>query len=101
VQQFCVPRLNEQTDLVSLLMLLGRRQINSVWVEAGAALSGALLSAGVVDELIVYLAPKLLGDAARGLCHLPALAQLAEAPTFIFSDSRQVGPDLRLTLTPR
>ncbi|MGK6326921.1 bifunctional diaminohydroxyphosphoribosylaminopyrimidine deaminase/5-amino-6-(5-phosphoribosylamino)uracil reductase RibD [Erwinia sp. DT-104] len=101
VQQFCVPRLNGQTDLVSLLMLLGRRQINSVWVEAGAALSGALLSAGVVDELIVYLAPKLLGDAARGLCHLPALAQLAEAPTFIFSDSRQVGPDLRLTLTPR
>ncbi|WP_380184709.1 bifunctional diaminohydroxyphosphoribosylaminopyrimidine deaminase/5-amino-6-(5-phosphoribosylamino)uracil reductase RibD [Kalamiella sp. sgz302252] len=101
VEQFTVPQLNGQTDLVSLLMLLGRRQINSVWVEAGAKLAGALLAAGVVDELIVYLAPKLLGDNARGLCHLPALAQLAEAPAFIFSDSRQVGPDLRLTLTPR
>ncbi|WP_414147320.1 bifunctional diaminohydroxyphosphoribosylaminopyrimidine deaminase/5-amino-6-(5-phosphoribosylamino)uracil reductase RibD [Erwinia sp. BNK-24-b] len=101
VTQLPVPRLNGQTDLVSLLMLLGRRQINNVWVEAGAQLAGALLAAGVVDELIIYLAPKLLGDAARGLCHLPALAQLAEAPAFTFSDIRQVGPDLRLTLTPR
>lgn len=101
VTQLRVPRLNGQTDLVSLLMLLGRRQINNVWVEAGAQLAGALLAAGVVDELIIYLAPKLLGDAARGLCHLPALAQLAEAPAFTFSDIRQVGPDLRLTLTPQ
>ncbi|WP_428946243.1 bifunctional diaminohydroxyphosphoribosylaminopyrimidine deaminase/5-amino-6-(5-phosphoribosylamino)uracil reductase RibD [Pantoea sp. FN060301] len=101
VEQFMVPQHNGQTDLVSLLMLLGRRQINSVWVEAGAGLAGALIEAGVVDELIVYIAPKLLGDAARGLCHLPGIAHLAEAPEFIFSDIRQVGPDLRLTLTPR
>lgn len=101
VEQFIVPRHNGQTDLVSLMMLLGRRQINSVWVEAGARLAGALLAAGVVDELIIYLAPKLLGDSARGLCHLPGIAQLADAPAFAFSDIRQVGPDLRLTLTPR
>lgn len=98
VEQFTVPRHNGQADLVSLMMLLGRKQINSVWVEAGATLAGALLAAGVVDEIILYLAPKLLGDAARGLCHLPGLAQLAEAPGFTFSDIRQVGPDLRLTL---
>ncbi|MGE9551873.1 bifunctional diaminohydroxyphosphoribosylaminopyrimidine deaminase/5-amino-6-(5-phosphoribosylamino)uracil reductase RibD [Erwinia amylovora] len=99
VEQFTVPQLNEQVDLVSLMMLLGRRQINNVWVEAGARLAGALLTAGVVDELIVYLAPKLLGDSARGVCHLPGLAQLAEAPLLTFSDVRQVGSDLRLTLT--
>lgn len=98
VEQFTVPRHNGQADLVSLMMLLGRRQINSVWVEAGATLAGALLAAGVVDELIVYMAPKLLGDTARGLCHLPGLAHLADAPAFAFSDIRQVGPDLRLTL---
>jgi diaminohydroxyphosphoribosylaminopyrimidine deaminase/5-amino-6-(5-phosphoribosylamino)uracil reductase len=98
VEQFTVPRHNGQADLVSLMMLLGRKQINSVWVEAGATLAGALLAAGVVDELILYIAPKLLGDAARGLCHLPGIAQLAEAPAFTFSDIRQVGPDLRLTL---
>lgn len=100
VEQFTVPLHNEQLDLVSLMMLLGRRQINSVWVEAGAKLAGALLTAGVVDELIVYLAPKLLGDKASGLCHLPEIAQLADAPVFTFSDIRQVGPDLRLTLIP-
>lgn len=100
VEQFLVPRHNDHTDLVSLMMLLGRRQINTVWVEAGAKLAGALLTAGVVDELIIYMAPKLLGDNARGLCHLPGIAHLADAPAFTFSDSRQVGPDIRLTLTP-
>lgn len=101
VTQMSVPRHNDRLDLVSLLMLLGRKQINSLWVEAGAQFAGALLQAGVVDELIVYVAPKLLGDAGRGLCHLPGLERLALAPAFEFSDIRQVGPDVRLTLTPR
>lgn len=98
VQQLLVPRHHQQLDLVALMMLLGKRQINSVWVEAGAALAGALLNAGVVDELIVYLAPTLLGNAARGLCELPGLSRLADAPQFTFSDVRQIGPDVRLTL---
>lgn len=101
VTQIAVPRRGEQLDLVALMMLLGKRQVNSLWVEAGASLAGALLQAGVVDELIVYLAPTLLGDAARGLCQLPGLQRLADAPAFSFCDVRQVGPDLRLTLTPR
>ena len=54
-----------------------------------------------MDELIVYLAPKLLGHEGRGLCQLPGLSQLADAPAFRFSDVRQVGDDLRLTLTPQ
>ena len=101
VTQIAVPPRGEQLDLVALMMLLGKQQVNSLWVEAGASLAGALLQTGVVDELIVYMAPRLLGDAARGLCQLPGLAQLADAPAFSFSDVRQVGPDLRLTLTPR
>ena len=101
VTQIAVPEVNNKLDLVAMMMLLGQRQINSIWVEAGATLAGALLRAGLVDELIVYLAPKLLGNAARGLCELPGLTQLADAPEFSFSDIRQVGDDLRLTLTPR
>ncbi len=62
------------------MMMLGKQQINSVWVEAGATLAGALLQAGLVDELIVYIAPKLLGNAARGLCALPGLEELSQAP---------------------
>ena len=83
------------------MMQLAKRQVNSIWVEAGARLSGALLQAGLVDELIVYVAPKLLGDSARGLCQLPGLERLAEAPEFVFSEVRQVGPDLRLRLTAK
>ncbi|MGV3345533.1 bifunctional diaminohydroxyphosphoribosylaminopyrimidine deaminase/5-amino-6-(5-phosphoribosylamino)uracil reductase RibD [Enterobacteriaceae bacterium LUAb1] len=100
VSQFTVPVLNSQLDLVALMMMLGKRQINSVWVEAGATLAGAMLTAGLVDELIIYLAPMLLGDAARGLCRLPGLSQLAEAPRLRFVDLRHTGPDVRLTLVP-
>lgn len=101
VTQIAVPLREQQLDLVAMMMLLGQRQINSVWVEAGATLAGALLQAGVVDELIVYLAPKLLGHEGRGLCQLPGLSQLVDAPAFRFSDVRQIGDDLRLTLTPQ
>lgn len=55
------------------MMQLGKQQINSIWVEAGPTLAGALLQAGLVDELIVYIAPKLLGNDARGLCTLRGL----------------------------
>lgn len=101
VTQIPVPEVAGRLDLVAMLLLLGQRQINTLWVEAGATLAGALLRGGLVDELIVYLAPKLLGNDARGLCALPGLTQLADAPEFSFSDVRQVGADLRLTLTPR
>ncbi|NIY48385.1 bifunctional diaminohydroxyphosphoribosylaminopyrimidine deaminase/5-amino-6-(5-phosphoribosylamino)uracil reductase RibD [Cedecea colo] len=101
VEQFIVPQHNGHLDLVVMMMLLGKRQINAVWVEAGATLGGALLQAGLVDELIVYVAPKLLGNDARGLCNLPGLEKLADAPEFTFSEVRHVGPDLCLHLTPR
>lgn len=101
VTQIPVPLRDSQLDLVALMMVLGQRQINSVWVEAGATLAGALIQAGLVDELIVYVAPKLLGNDARGLCQLAGLTQLADAPVFAFRDIRQVGDDVRLTLTPQ
>ena len=100
VEQWQVPARDGRVDLVLLMMQLAKRQVNSVWVEAGAGLAGALLQAGLVDELIVYLAPTLLGDSARGLCTLPGLTALADAPPFAFSEVRQVGPDLRLRLKP-
>lgn len=100
VEQLRVPSHGAGVDLVALMLLLGKRQINSVWVEAGATLAGALLQAGLVDELILYLAPKLLGDNARPLCVLPGLTQLAQAPAFSLTEVRQVGPDVRLRLTP-
>jgi diaminohydroxyphosphoribosylaminopyrimidine deaminase/5-amino-6-(5-phosphoribosylamino)uracil reductase len=101
VEQLALPLHNGGVDLVAMMMQLAKRQVNSIWVEAGARLSGALLQAGLVDELILYIAPKLLGDAGRGLCHLPGLDRLVDAPEFVFSEVRQIGLDLRLRLTAK
>ena len=67
-----VPEHNGHLDLVVLMLLLGKQQVNSIWVEAARRWQ-AHCSAGLVDELIVYVAPKLLGSDARGLFVLPGL----------------------------
>jgi diaminohydroxyphosphoribosylaminopyrimidine deaminase/5-amino-6-(5-phosphoribosylamino)uracil reductase len=100
VRSIIVPEHNGHLDLVVLMMQLGKQQINSIWVEAGPTLAGALLQAGLVDELIVYVAPKLLGSDARGLFVLPGLEKLADAPQLKFSEIRPVGPDVCLHLIP-
>lgn len=99
VKSLMVPEHNGHPDLVVLMMLLGKQQVNSIWVEAGPTLAGALLQAGLVDELIVYVAPKLLGNEARGLFALPGLEALSDAPRLKFSEIRPVGPDVCLHLT--
>lgn len=81
-----------------LFDMLGQMQINSIWVEAGAQFAGALLQQNLADELIIYLAPKLLGHQARSLCILPNLRHLNNCPQFQFIDIVQIGPDLRLRL---
>lgn len=85
-----------ETRLQALIAELGKRQINTLWVEAGATLAGALIAENLVDELIIYMAPKLLGDQARGLCHLPNLTQLADAPLWQLQSCEPVGDDLKL-----
>jgi diaminohydroxyphosphoribosylaminopyrimidine deaminase/5-amino-6-(5-phosphoribosylamino)uracil reductase len=85
-----------RVDLAAVLRDLAQRGINDVLVEAGRTLNGALLKAGLVDELVLYLAPKLLGDAARGLADLDELVQLQQGIAMHWSDVRHVGGDLRI-----
>ncbi|WP_386697207.1 bifunctional diaminohydroxyphosphoribosylaminopyrimidine deaminase/5-amino-6-(5-phosphoribosylamino)uracil reductase RibD [Lonepinella sp. MS14436] len=84
-----------QTALPALMQELANRQINSLWVECGATFAGALIEQNLVNELIVYIAPKLLGDQARGLCKLPHLHQLADAPQWRLQSVEQIGSDLK------
>lgn len=91
-----LPGGDGRVDLDALLGELARRGINEVHAEAGLGLSGALLAAGLVDELLLYLAPCLLGDAAQGMFALPALEALAGRRALAIRDQRLVGPDLRL-----
>jgi len=83
-------------DLAAVVTRLGALEINSVWVEAGATLSGALLSAGLVDELILYYAPCLLGNSARGMFELPLLTSLDERHGLVVDDVARIGDDLRV-----
>jgi diaminohydroxyphosphoribosylaminopyrimidine deaminase/5-amino-6-(5-phosphoribosylamino)uracil reductase len=87
----------EHCDLRAVVERLGALEINDVWVEAGAGLNGALLRAGLIDELIIYMAPRVLGSSARGMFDVPALESLADATDVTFDDVKQVGGDLRIT----
>ncbi|MGF1716891.1 bifunctional diaminohydroxyphosphoribosylaminopyrimidine deaminase/5-amino-6-(5-phosphoribosylamino)uracil reductase RibD [Photobacterium chitinilyticum] len=100
VEQLLVPARNKaesQIDLQALMSALSQRDINHIWVEAGAGLAGALLSAGLVDELIIYQAPKLMGSDSRGLIDLQGLTAMSQVPELDISDVRMVGPDIRIT----
>ncbi|HEX9813161.1 MAG TPA: bifunctional diaminohydroxyphosphoribosylaminopyrimidine deaminase/5-amino-6-(5-phosphoribosylamino)uracil reductase RibD [Burkholderiales bacterium] len=86
-----------RTDLSGLMQFLAKFDLNEILIEAGAQVAGAFLDAGLVDELVVYLAPTLLGDAGRGMFHLPALRTLADRYELQVTDVRAVGDDWRVT----
>ena len=86
-----------KTDLVAVARMLAARGFNEVLVETGPKLAGSLLRAGIVDEIVLYLAPSLLGDLAQGLFALGELASLGERRNLAVTDVRAVGRDLRVT----
>ena len=88
-------------DLHAVMQRLAVLQINEIWAECGPRLAGSLLREGLVDELILYLAPRLLGADARPLAALHGLQVLPEHPEFEVTDLRQIGPDVRIMLRPR
>jgi len=90
-----LPNADGKVELPALMQELGKRQINEVHVEAGFKLNGSLIREGCTDELLVYLAPSLLGDAQR-MFNLPALESLAQKKTLAFHDVKQIGADLRI-----
>jgi diaminohydroxyphosphoribosylaminopyrimidine deaminase/5-amino-6-(5-phosphoribosylamino)uracil reductase len=94
-QVFACPGPEGRVDLAELLRELGRRGINELHVEAGPTLSGALVRAGLADELLIYLAPVLLGP-GRGMLDLPALTELTSARRLEIQQISRVGPDVRM-----
>jgi diaminohydroxyphosphoribosylaminopyrimidine deaminase/5-amino-6-(5-phosphoribosylamino)uracil reductase len=86
-----------RVPLRAALERLAAESVNEVWVEAGATLTGALLAAGLVDELIVYVAPCLLGHEARAMAELPTVASLHDRLALRFTEQRLIDGDLRLT----
>jgi diaminohydroxyphosphoribosylaminopyrimidine deaminase/5-amino-6-(5-phosphoribosylamino)uracil reductase len=95
-----LPAPGGRIDLDALLHALAEREVNEVQVEAGARLCGALLRAGRVDELLVYLAPVLLGDGGPGPVALGPLESMAERTHFSVLETTHFGDDLRIRLQP-
>ena len=95
-----LPAENNRLALPAVLARLAELEANELLVEAGATLAGEFISHALIDELLIYVAPKLLGPAARGLVELPPLAQLADAPQFSLLEMQQLGEDARLRLRP-
>ena len=99
VEIVSLPDKSGQVNLLALVKLLAEKECNNVLVEAGAELAGAFLQAGLVDELVIYMAPKLLGSSARPLLSLPFDCMDQQVGLDI-TDIRKVGDDIRITATP-
>ncbi|MHB8447237.1 MAG: bifunctional diaminohydroxyphosphoribosylaminopyrimidine deaminase/5-amino-6-(5-phosphoribosylamino)uracil reductase RibD [Rudaea sp.] len=93
-----VPVLDGRLDLTHVLTLLAARGVNELQVEAGPALCGALFAQGFVDELLLYIAPQVLGDMARPLLHLLPIADISAGRQLRVVDERRIGEDWRLLL---
>lgn len=100
VELLPLPQHQERVELESLFRELARRELNEVQVEAGAVLAGALLKARLVDEILLYQAPSLLGGDARGMFALGDLEDMSQRVQLEWVDADRVGPDWRLRLRP-
>ncbi|MES9972469.1 MAG: bifunctional diaminohydroxyphosphoribosylaminopyrimidine deaminase/5-amino-6-(5-phosphoribosylamino)uracil reductase RibD [Candidatus Thiodiazotropha sp.] len=92
-----LPGDEQRLDLQQVVRYLGQQEINEVLLESGATLAGAMLEQGLVDELIVYQAPHLMGSEGRSLFLLPGIAQMTDRIPLQVTDLRQIGPDIRIT----
>jgi diaminohydroxyphosphoribosylaminopyrimidine deaminase/5-amino-6-(5-phosphoribosylamino)uracil reductase len=91
-----IENAGQHVDLVSVLQDFARRQVNEVLVEAGARLNGAFLTRRLIDELVFYIAPSLLGDQAKGAFHMPELTRMAQKVALDVVETRQIGVDWRI-----
>jgi diaminohydroxyphosphoribosylaminopyrimidine deaminase / 5-amino-6-(5-phosphoribosylamino)uracil reductase len=92
-----LPSTQGRVDLRLALQYLAGKQVNEVLLEAGPILTGALLQAELVDELVIYMAPKLLGSNGRGIADLPGLERLADHLALTITEVRKLGVDVRIT----
>lgn len=99
VEVMTLPDGRGRVDLPAMLAALAARDVNELHVEAGAKLNGALLAAGLVDEILMYVAPAVLGDPARGMFErATALTHLGDRSEFAWHDVTRIGNDLRLVV---
>ncbi|MGK0269212.1 MAG: diaminohydroxyphosphoribosylaminopyrimidine deaminase, partial [Paraglaciecola sp.] len=97
VSQWQAPFNGNKLDLEKVMSKLGEMQLNHIWVEAGAKLAGALLQNKLIDELILYQAPKLIGAAGQDLFDTMQIELMDQIIDLRWTDIRQVGDDIKMT----
>ncbi|AAM67989.1 bifunctional diaminohydroxyphosphoribosylaminopyrimidine deaminase/5-amino-6-(5-phosphoribosylamino)uracil reductase RibD [Buchnera aphidicola (Schizaphis graminum)] len=100
-KQIIIKPYKENIDLLCVLKFLGNLEINNLWIEAGSTLSGCFLKLELIDEIIIYIAPKILGHEAKPLFIFNNQLKLFDCLKFDFKDIRQIGPDIRIKLEPK
>jgi diaminohydroxyphosphoribosylaminopyrimidine deaminase/5-amino-6-(5-phosphoribosylamino)uracil reductase len=96
-----IQKENDKISLSALLMFLNAENFNEVMLEAGAGLNGAFMQAGLIDEIVIYMAPLLMGDSARGLLTLPGVIKMSDVSKLEIKDVRAVGKDWRIVAKPK
>lgn len=96
-----IDAIEGRPDLSAVMEHLAQIEVNDVLVEAGPVLAGALLTSGLVDELVIYQAPHIMGSETRGMTETPGLLDLDQRIAFEVVDSSTIGQDTRLTLKPK
>lgn len=96
-----LPLAGEGIDLAALLSLLTESGANEVWVESGPRLAGAFIARGLADELVLYVAPRMLGPDARPLAQIPSIGRIDDGPRWRYTDVQRFGDDLRIIAVPR
>ena len=96
-----LPDEHGKVDLAAMAQELGKRGCNEILVEAGTKLNGSLLRTNLIDELLIYLAPHLLGDIARGMFGVAELTTLSERRELALQEVRQIGHDIRIIARPK
>ena len=97
VEQVVIAKSNDKVDLQALLQELGKRHYNLVLLEAGSNLAGAMMAAELVDELVLFMAPKLMGHCSQSLINLPKFDSMSQVPELTITGLTQVGKDICLT----
>ena len=95
-----LPLEGDRLDLNALLHELAVREHSEVLFECGATLAGVMISQKLVDELVLYVAPKFMGSSARSLLNFPEVDRMCDLAELVVSDVRQIGPDIRITASP-
>ncbi|QCI18419.1 bifunctional diaminohydroxyphosphoribosylaminopyrimidine deaminase/5-amino-6-(5-phosphoribosylamino)uracil reductase RibD [Buchnera aphidicola (Aphis nasturtii)] len=100
IKQIITKPYKNQINIISTLKFLGNLEINNLWIEAGGHLSGSLLKMKLIDEIIIYIAPKILGHEAKPLFFFKNHLKLFECVKFNLLHFKKIGPDIRLILKP-